>query len=292
MNTPPFLVTGASGQLGRLVLGELLVAPAGHLLIAATRTPQALADLASRGVEVRRADFDDPAEDLAASFRSAARALLISSAAAHAGERRRRQHRQAVAGLRQAGVRHAVYTSFTGATDPRLARFNADHAETEAALQATLPGTTVLRNAFYADLVLARLPAALRSGTWYSAAGTGRVPYVRREDCARAAAAALQDGFDGWRVLDITGPQALSAREVAGLAGEVLGRPMRVQEVDAEALPAALVAHGVPAPVAQVLAAIDRHTAAGAFEVETQDLAALTGRAGEPLATFLEAHRG
>ncbi|HEU5098574.1 MAG TPA: NAD(P)H-binding protein, partial [Roseiflexaceae bacterium] len=109
------LVTGASGHLGRRVIELLLEANAGHV-IATTRSPDNLADLAARGVEVRKADFDAPGS-LASAFAGADRLLLISTDALDGTDRRIVQHRNAVKAAEQAGVTHVVYTSFTN-TEP------------------------------------------------------------------------------------------------------------------------------------------------------------------------------
>ena len=81
----PFLVTGASGQLGRLVLDRLLDQGAQSVL-ATTRTPENLAANAERGVEVRRADFNEP-DSLKEAFAGARRMLLISTSDLEPGKR-------------------------------------------------------------------------------------------------------------------------------------------------------------------------------------------------------------
>ncbi|MEO7911055.1 MAG: NAD(P)H-binding protein, partial [Roseiflexaceae bacterium] len=108
-NRRTLLVTGASGQLGQRVIELLIEANAGHI-IAATRTPEKLAHLAARDVEVRQADFDDPSS-LAAAFAGVERLLLISTDVVDGTDRRIVQHRNAVSAAAQAGVTHVVYTS-------------------------------------------------------------------------------------------------------------------------------------------------------------------------------------
>src|SRR5512138_3822821 len=105
-NKPTLLVTGASGKLGRRVLELLLEADAGTI-IAATRTPDKLADFAARGVTVRQADFDDPAS-LKAAFAGVDRLLLISTDLIDFEGRRLRQHQNAVNAADEAGVKHLV----------------------------------------------------------------------------------------------------------------------------------------------------------------------------------------
>ncbi len=71
---PTLLVTGASGQLGRRVV-ELLLEQRVGKIIATTRTPEGLEDFAARGVDVRKADFDDQG-GLVRAFSGAERSCL------------------------------------------------------------------------------------------------------------------------------------------------------------------------------------------------------------------------
>ena len=103
------LVTGAAGNLGRLILERLLEAKAGPI-IATTRTPEKLADFAKRGVEVRQGDFSKP-EGLVKAFAGAERLLLISTGDLFPEGLRLRQHRAAVQAAVDAGVKHVLYTS-------------------------------------------------------------------------------------------------------------------------------------------------------------------------------------
>jgi NAD(P)H dehydrogenase (quinone) len=98
------LVTGASGQLGRLVIESLLDMQVGHI-IATTREPSKLADLAAKGVEVRAANFDEP-QTLTTAFAGADRLLLISTDSIYQPGQRLAQHRAAIAAAERAGVQH------------------------------------------------------------------------------------------------------------------------------------------------------------------------------------------
>src|SRR4029079_1752737 len=131
-NHQTLLVTGAAGHLGRRVIELLLEANAGHV-IAPTRSPDKIADLAARGVEVRQADFDDPSL-LAAAFAGADRLLLISTDALDGTDRRQVQHRNAIAAAEQARVKHVVYTSLTRPEPGSPIAIAPDHYATEQAL--------------------------------------------------------------------------------------------------------------------------------------------------------------
>ncbi|WP_437997167.1 SDR family oxidoreductase [Sorangium sp. So ce185] len=285
----PLLVTGAGGQLGRRVVDLLLAQGAGPL-IATTRHPEALGELRARGVEVRRADFDAPAS-LAEAFAGAARMLLISTDALDRPGQRIAQHRSAIQAAAKAGVRHVVYTSLTNPGPGSPITIAPDHQATEDALAESGLGATVLRNNLYADFLVASLRRALTTGQLVAAAGDGKAGYVTREDCARAAAAALSGDFDGKRVLDITGPTAVSQGEIARIASELTGKPIAYVHVPREALEQGMQQAGVPAKAATLLASFDEAIARGTLDVATNAVEELTGRPAEDVRSFLARHK-
>lgn len=283
------LVSGASGQLGRRVVELLLEANAGPV-IALTRSPEKLADLAARGVEVRRADFADPAS-LDQAFAGATRALIISIDALD--KPRAPQHVAAVEAAVRAGVKHVVYTSLTnpGADSPIL--IAEDHRLTEEALRKSGVGYTALRNNMYAEMLLMSLPRAVATGQLAAAAGDGGVGYVTREDCARAAAAALVQGDDAdRRALDITGPEVVTHAQLAQLASQLTGKPVQYVPVPIEAIEQGMQQAGLPAPIAKALASFDTGIAKGTLAVATDTVETLTGRTPTSVEAFLRAHLG
>ncbi|MBU8895187.1 NAD(P)-dependent oxidoreductase [Corallococcus sp. H22C18031201] len=285
----PLLVTGAAGHLGRQVLELLLAANVGPV-IATTRDPEKLRDFQARGVTVRAANFDAP-ESLPRAFAGAERMLLISTDDLTHPGRRLEQHRNAVAAAVTAGVKHVVYTSLTHPDASSPITFASDHRGTEEALANSPLGYSVLRNNLYADLLLYSLPRALASGQLVSAAGDGGVGFVTREDCARAAAAALTDGFEGRRVLDVTGPEVLTYPQVAHLASELLGRPLTAVSVPREALEAGLKQAGLAPTFAAALASIDAGIAQGKTALATDVVRQLTGQPAQDVRGFLTRHK-
>ena len=277
------LVTSASGRLGRRVV-ELLVDSREDRLVATTRYPDRLGDLAKRGVIVRRADFDDP-RSLAAAFAGADRLLLVSTDAIDAPGRRIEQHRAAIDAARAVGAGHVIYTSFAE-PDPRF-MVAADHWATERALAASGLGWTALRHNLYTEYLAQVLPEAIASGRLVAAAGEGGAAFVTREDCARAAAAALSSTDTGDRVLEIAGPAIVTVRDVARLASELPGRPVSYVPVEPAALKAGLVAAGLRGHVADVLVSMHVAMAQGKFRAATSAVADLTGRVPMSVAAFL-----
>ncbi len=285
MSNPTILVTGGSGHLGRRVLELLLAAPGTRKIITTTRNPDTLADLAARGVEVRSADFAAP-ESLTAAFAGAQRALLISTDAI--GGRLPLQ-RAAIAALERAGATHVVYTSAPVA--PSLGIVLDEHQGTEAALAASSLGHTNLRNNLYADLALTWLPAAIASGKLVNAWGDGAVSFISRDDCARAAVAALLDGFEGRRTIEIAGSQAVTGADVALAASEIAGRPVEHVAVSAQTVIDGMKAHGMPEQVASVYAAFDVAISRGELVGSSRGFEQLTGAAPGALQAFLVSHR-
>ncbi len=292
MSTPDLLVTGAGGQLGQRVLHHLtdsLKIPAGRIA-AATRKPESLAAWAAQGVALRRADFDEPAS-LEQAFAGISRLLLISTDALDRPGHRLAQHRAAIAAAAKAGVSHVVYTSMPK-PETSAVLFAPDHAGTEAALAASaLPEWTVLRNNWYFENLFFSLPSALGSGSWYSAAGEGRIAHIGRDDLARAAAAALAGAVTGKSTLTLTGAKAYSTAEIAALVTKTVGRPLAVVPVPVEGLVQGMIAHGLPEGLARTFASFDTNTAQGGLADITGDYRALTGSEPQGFEDWLAANK-
>lgn len=287
MTEQTLLVTGGSGHLGRRVLELLLEAKVGKL-VTTVRTPEKVADLAAHGVEVRQADLDQPAT-LAAAFAGVDRLLLISTNVI--GEQRQAQQRAAIDAAVAAGVKHVLYTSFTRTEPGNPAAVAPDHYATEQMLAASPLDWTILRNNLYSEALLMSLPQVIGTGQWFSAGNGGKTAYITREDCARAAAAALAATTAGHHILEITGPQGLSDAEIAQIASEVTGRPIQVIPVSAEEKRNALIGAGLPPMVADLMLSFEAATAQGLVGAVSPAVAELTGRAPQSVRDFLTAHK-
>src|SRR5581483_29727 len=285
------LVTGAAGHLGQRVIAHLIethrVPPT--RIVAATRNPEKLGALAAAGVTVRRADFDD-ATSLSTAFAGVDRLLLISTDALDKPGRRLAQHKAAIEAARKAGVKHVIYTSMPN-PESSVVTFAPDHLGTERALTASGLGWTVLRNAWYMENLFMALPGVLASGKWFTSSGDGREPYISREDCARAAAAALVSDQTANARYDITGSQAYTRAEVAALVSQVSGKPIEVVQVSDEQLAQGLTAAGIPGFFVPALVSFDTNTRLGYFDLVSDDVRKLTGQAPQSLRDFLAANK-
>jgi NAD(P)H dehydrogenase (quinone) len=285
------VVTGASGQLGRLVTQDLLerVPPAELVLV--TRHPEALEDFAARGVDVRRGDFDDPGS-LAGAFAGAEKALVISTGLDALG-RRVAQHRAAIEAALAAGVRHLVYTSISNPVEGNpQGTVTDENRETEDLLRASAPAWTILRNGIYAEVQVAPGSLAVAHGKIYTNAGEGRMRPVSRRDCAAAAAAVLTtDGHEG-QIYDITGPDSISQSDLAALLAEVGGRAIKVHNVNDRILTWGMTKAGMPKPIARQIADFGKAIREGYYDVTESAVERLTGQPPRSLREVLIAHRG
>jgi NAD(P)H dehydrogenase (quinone) len=279
------LVSGAGGHLGRRVVELLLERKPGAQIVATTRKPESLADLAARGVDVRRADFDDEAS-LPSAFAGVEHALIISTDKLDQPGQRVLQHRNAINAAAKAGVKHLTYTSIINPLNSKII-LSKDHAETEAALGKSGLAFTVLRDNMYSDFLFSTVQRAIASGTLVDAKGAGKVGYVTREDCATIAAAVLLEAPPGNQILDVTGPQSIGSVELAALISELSGRKVEHQSIALSALVDGIVQHGLPRPVAEIYASFDAGIAAGELDVASDHVERFTGRKPKSLRDFL-----
>jgi NAD(P)H dehydrogenase (quinone) len=267
------VITGATGHLGRLVVESLLSrgVPAGQLVATGRRT-EALADLAERGVVVRRADFDDEAS-LREAFAGAEKLLLVSGS--EVGQRAR-QHGNAIRAAKAVGVQFIAYTSIAKA-DTSTLLLAEEHRATEQLLAEEGVPHALLRNGWYLENYTGQLPVYLEYGI-AGAAGTGTVSAATRADYAEAAAAVLAgEGHEG-AVYELGG-KPFTMTELAEVVSAATGRTVTYNDLPVEQYTQVLVSAGLPGPIAAVFADGDRGVAAGELLVEGSDLEKLIGRA-------------
>ena len=272
------VITGATGHLGRLVVESLLRrgVPAGQIIATGRRT-EVLADLAERGVVVRRADFDDETS-LREAFAGAEKLLLVSGSEPGG---RVKQHGNAIDAAKAAGVQFIAYTSIAHA-DTSTLLLAAEHRATEELLASAGVPHALLRNAWYYENYTAQLPVYLQHGI-VGAAGSGKLSAATRADYAEAAAAVLTgDGHEG-AVYELGG-ESFTMAELAEVVSAATGQTVTYTDLPLEQYTQVLVGAGLPEPVAAVFADGDRGAAAGELFVEGDDLEKLIGRTPTTLA--------
>ncbi|MCC5868017.1 MAG: NAD(P)H-binding protein [Gammaproteobacteria bacterium] len=230
------IVSGASGQLGRLVVEELLGrGVSAQQLILVSRSPDRLAEYAEKGASTPFGDVDKP-DSLLQAYAGGTRMLMISLALGSESDKRAQRHKAAFDAATQAGVRHIVYTSFVGADkggDP----VTEAHRQSEAFLHASGTQWTILRNSLYADMRLAQALHMARTGRAVAWPGDPKSALVTRRDCAAAAAGALAGGsrFEN-KTFTVTGPELVNTADIAAIVGEITGREIKVVERDPKGL--------------------------------------------------------
>ncbi|QIS06560.1 NAD(P)H-binding protein [Nocardia brasiliensis] len=269
-------VTGASGQLGRLVVESLLRADAGPI-VAIVRDPQRVAELAERGVQVRQAGYDDAAA-LDRALAGVDRLLLVSGNEFGA---RVAQHTNVIRAAERAGVRLLAYTSIPrGADNPLI--LAQEHIGTEAVLAESTVPHVILRNSWYWENYLGGLAHTVESGVLHGAAGAGRVSGAARADYADAAAQVLTtDGHEG-QIYELGGDEHLTYAELAQVISTAAGKPVRYENLAEADYLAALVRAGLPEDYARALADADTGIAAGVLDVTSGHLQKLLGRPSTP----------
>ena len=276
-------VTGASGQLGRMVVQQLLGKCPATDVVAIVRDPAKADDLAAAGVEIRVADYDDRAS-LNAAAAGLDRLLLISSSEVG---RRFPQHANVIDAAKAAGVKHVVYTSAPKATTSALV-LAPEHKATEEYLESSGLEYTVLRNNWYTENYAQSMQAARQSGVLVAAAGEGRVASATRADYAEGAAVVLVgDGHEG-KVYEFSGDNAWDYHELAATIADVTGTACVYRAVEPEDVVAAMTGAGLDEGTASFVAALDENIAQGALSEATSDLSTLIGRPTTPLKESVE----
>ena len=278
------VITGASGQLGRLVIQSLLTKVPASRIVAAVRNPQKASDLAALGVQIRRADYTDSAF-LDAAFQGAEKVLLISSS--EVGQRLA-QHRNAIDAARRAGVSLLAYTSLLHADTSPLG-LAGEHVATEAWLAQSGVPFVLLRNGWYTENYLASIPPALQHGAFIGSAGEGRIASAARADYAEAAAVVLTTPGQSSKVYELAGDEAYTLAEFSAELSRQSGKAIPYVDLPENDYKAALIGAGLPEPIAGLLADSDSGAAKGGLFDETRQLGTLIGRPTTPLAVSMRA---
>lgn len=266
-------VTGATGQLGQLVVNGLLEKGTSIKVIAVVRDEKKALPLVKRGAEVRVAHYGDPAA-LKAAFSGVDRLLLISSSEVG---KRIEQHKNVINAAKAAGVKYIVYTSAPRATTTTLI-IAPEHKATEENILQSGMEYTILRNNWYTENYKDKVETASKTGTIVSAAGAGRVASATRADFAAGAVAVLLGTGHEGKVYELGGDYAWDYNELAETIGEIIGKPVVYKAVDVGTLIDILKSAGLDEGMAGFFAALDGNIAEGALSEVTGELSRLIGR--------------
>lgn len=278
------VVTGASGQLGRLVIEALLKTVPANNIVAAVRNPAKVNDLAARGVQVKLADYSNPSS-LEDAFKGSEKVLMISSS--ELGQRLP-QHQNVIEAAKRAKVGLVAYTSILHADTSPLPLAK-DHKDTEALLKASGIPHVLLRNGWYTENYLASMPPALQYGVFIGSAGDGKISSAARADYAIAAATVLTLDGQAGKVYELAGDEAYTLTELAAEIARQSGKAVVYQNMAEADFKGALLGAGLPEPLAHLLAESDVGASKGGLFDDGHQLSQLIGRPTATLATLVKA---
>lgn len=270
-------ITGATGQLGRLVVKRLKAKGAAADLVALVRSPAKAADL---GVVTREADYTKPAV-LDQALVGIDQLLLIS--ASELGQRVA-QHHNVIVAAKNAKVKRIIYTSLLHADSSPL-DLAKEHRATEAELKESGIPFTILRNGWYTENYTGSIPGALAGGAFLGSAGDGKIASATRGDYAEAAVAALTGQGHVGKTYELAGDQAYTLRDLAAEITRQSGKTISYKHMREADYAAALIAVGLPEPLAKAIAGWDVGASQGALFDDSRQLSALIGRPTTPLST-------
>jgi NAD(P)H dehydrogenase (quinone) len=268
-----FVITGATGKLGRLVIEGLLRKVPAKDVAVAVRTPSKAADLAARGVDIRHLDYDRPVTDRR-TFHADDKVLLISS---NEVGKRAAQHIRVIEAAREAGVGLLAYTSLLRADTSRLS-LAAEHKTTEEAIRDSGVPYVFLRNGWYVENHTDQLTTIVQRGAISGAAGHGRHASAARKDYADAAVAVLTAGGPLQAVHELAGEQGFTLEEFAAEVTRQTGKKVVYSDLTPAQYRDALIASGLPGDIADLLVDFDLAAARGDLDGASGDLQRLIGR--------------
>ena len=271
-------VTGATGQLGKLIVEQLLEKMPAAEVIAVVRDPQKAQDLAQRGVQVRQVDYSNQ-EGLIAAFAGAEKVLFVSS---NDVGHRVPQHQAVTNAAVAAGVKLLAYTSILNA-DTSTLLLAQEHQPTEAYIRASGVPFTFLRNGWYTENQTQAIGAAVAHGAILGTARDGRFSAAARADYAAAAVAVLTGNGHENKVYELGGDESYTLTDLAAEVARQSKKAVIYQDLPQQEYAGALIGFGLPVGLAGALADADAGASRGELYTKSHDLSALIGRATTPM---------
>jgi len=272
-------ITGATGQLGHLVIGKLKEKVSVVGIVALVRNPEKAVEL---GVETRLFDYNKP-ESLAASLIGIDMLLLISG---NELGKRLPQHLAVIAAAKKAGVKQIVYTSILHADSSTLG-LAGEHLATEVAIKASGMAYTILRNGWYTENYTGSAKGAIGAGAFIGCAGEGKIASATRVDYAEAAVVVLASEGNENKIYELAGDTAYTLTELAAEISRQTGKTIPYNNLTETQYADILKSFGLPEPLAEMLADSDTGASKGGLFDDSHILSTLIGRPTTPLATVL-----
>ncbi|MCK3685094.1 SDR family oxidoreductase [Maribellus sp. YY47] len=274
-------ITGATGQLGQLVVEQLKAKTNSENIVALVRSPEKAAEL---GIEARAFDYDQP-EQLVGALKGIDRLLLIS---ANEIGKRERQHSNVIEAAKKAGVSWIVYTSLLHADTSSLS-LAGEHRATEAALKNSGVDHTILRNGWYTENYTGSIPGALGAGAFVGSAGDGKISSASRADFAEAAAVVLTNETYKGELLELAGDESYTLNDLAAEITKQSGKNIPYNNLAESEYAEILKSVGLPEFYADAIASWDVSASKNDLFDDSKQLSKLIGRPTTPLADTVKA---
>jgi len=273
-------ITGATGQLGRLVIGKLKQKVADGTIVALVRNTEKAKYL---GLEAREFDYNKP-EMLAESLKGIDQLLLISGS--DLGQRAK-QHTNVVNAAKQAGVKWIVYTSLlhTGNTTVSLAE---EHLPSEnAVIESGIP-YTILRNGWYTENHTSSIGGVLAAGAVFGSAGNGKFSSAARADFAEAAVVVLTETGHEGKIYELAGDETYTLAEYAAEIARQTGKSIDYKNLPVSEYAKILESFGLPGFIAEAIAGWDVSASKGDLFNDSHTLSKLIGLPTTPMSQIVK----
>ena len=272
-------ITGATGQLGSIVVEQLKGKTDAANLVALVRSPEKV-----EGIEARSFDYDKP-ELLPEALKGIDKLLLISGS--EIGQRAR-QHENIIKAAKEAGVQSIVYTSILHADESTIS-LAGEHLATEKLLADSGITHTILRNGWYTENYTASIPPSIEAGAFIGSAGDGKIASATRADFAEAAAVVLTSAGREGKVYELAGDEAYTLSDLAAEISKQTGKDIPYANLPEEEYSKALKGFGLPDAFADAIANWDVSASQGDLFDDSKTLSSLIGRPTTPLSEAVKA---
>lgn len=268
-------ITGATGQLGQLVVNKLKEKVSATDVVALVRSPSKAADL---GIESREADYNNP-ETLESALSGIDTLVLISGSEVG---KRIAQHRAVIEAAKKNGIKWILYTSILHADTSKISLAE-EHLATEKELQESNIAYTILRNGWYTENYTGSIPGALAGGAFIGSAGAGKLSTAARADYAEAIVAVLTSEGHSNQIYELAGDEAWTLSDLAAEISRQSGREIPYVNMTEQEYAQALAGFGLPEALAQSIAGWDMAASQGDLFDDGGQLSKLIGHPTTPL---------
>lgn len=267
-----YLVIGATGNIGSRVTQRLIDSGARPSVF--VRNAQKARALFGKKVDIYIGDLEDPKSSLSTALAEADGIFLVTD-----GPDLDKKDRAISFAAFGVGVRHVVKLS---TLDVRTGIGTGPwHAHGENAIRESGVAFTFIQAAGFMSNMLGWSESIRREGVLRSSTGEGRIAFIHPDDIAAIAIAALTTRYYDDQALIVTGPEALSYREMAATIGEAIGKPIAYVEITDRQAYLDTVAWAGEGPYADALVDIWRAVRQGRLATVTDGVRRVTGR--EPI---------